>query len=251
MFSKPSALSVATGRLLVFISGSLGTLLLVFAAINDAILLHVKIGQWNLLWYAVVLGASFSIGKSMIPKSSSPYAGHARRNLAADMNSELERVAAHTHYFPDNWRGKGCDERTKKSFSAMFQYKAGHFAMEILSIIVAPVILCVSLPKCASGLCNFVRDSKVEVPGAGDVVGYSTFDFDLFEDDNWRGKGELSGDASGGPRQNTSEGKLDNGRPKTKHGKMENSFFNFKVRSPYYCICLYIGDNTNSLSPSD
>lgn len=231
MFSKPSALSIATGRLLVFISGSLGTLLLAFAAINDAILLHVKIGQWNLLWYAGVLGACFSVGKGLLPKSTSPYAGFHRRNLVQDMNLELETIATHTHYLPEDWRGKACEDRTKKVFSAMFQYKAGHFANEILSIVVAPLILCISLPRCAERLCNFVRDSKVEVVGIGDVVGFSTFDFDTFEDENWSGRGDSSEDMWDEPRQAGAESKLVNGRPKTKHGKMEKSFFNFKVIS--------------------
>jgi autophagy-related protein 9 len=231
MFSKPNALSIATGRLLVFVSGSLAALLLAFATINDAILLHVKIGQWNLLWYAGVLGASFSIGKSMLPKATNPYSGHFRRNLVNDMNLELEKVATHTHYLPDHWRGKACEDRTKKSFSSMFQYKAAHFATEVASIIVAPLILCVSLPRCADGLCSFVRDSKLEVMGVGDVVGYSTFDFDVFEDENWAENSDSNSDAWDQRRHGNADGKLENGRPRTKHGKMEKSFFNFKVCS--------------------
>ena len=55
--------------------------------------------------------------------------------------------------------------------------------MEVASIVVAPIILCVSLPRCAEEICKFVRESKVEVRGVGDVVGFSTFDFDSFEDE--------------------------------------------------------------------
>lgn len=219
MFNKPSPVKVAIGRLLVFVSGSLGTLLLAFAAINDAILLHVKLGNWNLLWYAGILGACFSIGKSMLPKSDSPYFGHARGNLINDMNLELEKLATHTHYFPDSWRGKAWDEKTKMAFAPMFQFKANHFAMEVLSIIAAPIILGISLPRCSDKLCRFVRDSKVEVPTVGDVVGYSTFDFDSFEDENWRNNGEL---------EQSSKRIEVNDRPKSRYGKMEKSFFNFK-----------------------
>ena len=220
MFSKPSPLAVAVGRILVFVSGSLGTLLLVFAAINDAILLHVKVGNWNLLWYAGVLGASFSIGKALLPKSNNPYVCHSRRNMMNNMSVELEKVASHTHFLPDSWRGKGWDDKTKKEFSAMFAYKAYHFAMEVASIVVAPIILSVSLPRCADEICQFVRESKVEVSGVGDVVGFSTFDFDSFEDENWSGKDEHS---------HPSDAATVNVRPKTKHGKMEKSFFNFKA----------------------
>lgn len=236
MFKKPNALLIASGRLLVFISGSLGTLLLTFAAINDAILLHVKIGNWNLLWFAGILGACFSIGKSLLPKATDAYSGHTRRNLVNDTNAEFEKIATHTHYLPDDWRGKACDDSTKKAFSTMFQYKAAHFAREVLSIVVAPLILSISLPKCADGLCRFVREAKIEVPGVGDVVGFSTFEFDVFEDEGWTGKGDSSHCALDKPLQAITESKLENGRPKTKHGKMEKSFFNFKViLNPLVC----------------
>ena len=42
---------------LVLVGGSLGAVLLVFAALNNVFLLHFKIGDWNLLvWYVGVLG---------------------------------------------------------------------------------------------------------------------------------------------------------------------------------------------------
>eukprot|EP00581_Thalassiosira_minuscula_P013305 CAMPEP_0183714190 /NCGR_PEP_ID=MMETSP0737-20130205/8809_1 /TAXON_ID=385413 /ORGANISM="Thalassiosira miniscula, Strain CCMP1093" /LENGTH=939 /DNA_ID=CAMNT_0025943095 /DNA_START=322 /DNA_END=3141 /DNA_ORIENTATION=- len=238
MFGRPSPFKVALGRLLVFVSGSLGTLLLAFAAMNDAILLHVKIGQWNLLWYAGVLGVCFSVGKGMIPKSTSPHFGHARRNLIDDMNSELEKLATHTHYLPDSWRGKGWHDRTKKAFAPMFQFKANHFAMEILSIMAAPLVLCVSLPRCAEKLCRFVRDSRVEVPGVGDMVGYSTFDFDSFEDENWRGRSHMDHSSKLSIRGGSSgDGTIKiNDRPKSRHGKMEKSFFNFKGCYPNWTM---------------
>ncbi len=228
MFGRPSSFKIAVGRLLVFVSGSLGTLLLTFAAINDAILLHVKIGQWNLLWFAGIVAACFSVGKGMLPAANNPHLGYARRNLKNDMNLELKRIATHTHYLPDSWRGKAADDKTKRLFSSMFQYKANHFAMEILSIMAAPLILCVSLPRCADKLCDFVRDSKVEVPSVGDVVGYSTFDFDSFEDENWRGKGELDCNSKISMRDTDALRQKANDRPKSRHGKMEKSFFNFK-----------------------
>lgn len=227
MFGRASPLKVAFGRLLVFVSGSLGTFLIALAAMNDAILLHVKIGQWNLLWYAGVLGVCFSVGKGLIPKATCPHFGHARRNLIKDMNREIENLATHTHYLPDEWRGRGWHDNTKKAFASLFQFKANHFANEIAAIVAAPLILCVSLPRCADKLCNFVRDSKVEVSGVGDMVGYSTFDFESFQDESWMGSKTSSCDSfkSGFGH-----------RPKSRHGKMEMSFFNFKGSYPNWAM---------------
>ncbi|KAL3811702.1 hypothetical protein ACHAXA_004068 [Cyclostephanos tholiformis] len=227
LFGRPSPFKVALARLLVFVSGSLGALLLAFATMNDAILLHVKIGDWNLLWYAGMLGACFSMGKGMLPKPTNPYFGHARRNLINDMNLELEKLATHTHFLPQTWRGRAADSRTKAAFSSMFKFKASLFVDEVLSIMAAPIILCVSLPRCADKLCDFVRDSKVEVPSLGDVVGYSTFDFDSFEDENWTGK-SLDQSSKLSIRDTGERLFKVNDRPKSRHGKMEKSFFNFK-----------------------
>lgn len=210
-------------------SGSLGTLLLCFAALNDAILLHVKIGQWNLLWFAGVLGVCFSVGKSMLPKPNSPYLS--RCNLVSELNAELENMASHTHYLPDSWKGKGYDEKIKSALVPMFQFKAQHFVNEVMSLMVAPIILCFSLPRCADRLCQFIRDSKAKVPGVGDVVGYSLFDFDLFEDENWQVA------SSHGRNEYPTISALDldeaaNFQFKTRHGKMEKSFYSFKHNYP-------------------
>jgi hypothetical protein len=77
---------------------------------------------------------------------------------------------------------------------------------------------------------------KAEVPGAGDVCGFATFNFDEFGDDNWEGKtmravrGNVSasvaelGDVEAALRLHP--------RPKAYHGKMEKSFFSFRSSHP-------------------
>lgn len=239
LFTKSPAVT-SLGRALVFISGSLGAVLLSFAAVNDSILLHVKLGQWNLLWYVGILGITFSIGKGMLPDSGvhPPYI----RNLFAEMDSALAKVASHTHFYPDFWKGRGWDSMTQQAISGMFQYKAKLFVSELLALIVAPVILGFSLPRCSEDICAFVQQTKVEVPGAGDVCGYSTFDFDTFEDENWEGRTlgvrttPMSGLQEGlQPPVNDSIPEPTirlSARPKTQHGKLEKSFFSFKAVHP-------------------
>jgi hypothetical protein len=58
--------------------------LFAFAAMNDAILLHVKVADWNLLWYAGVVGMAFSFGKAMIPNVDAQ--PHSSRNLFAEID---------------------------------------------------------------------------------------------------------------------------------------------------------------------
>ncbi len=250
------------GRILVFVGGSLGVVLLGFWAMNDAILLHVKIGNYNLLWFVGASAVIYSAGKSLIPNPQVhlPHS-YNTRNLHAEMASALATVATQTHYFPDSWKRRAWDKNTThKAFSAMFQYKAQLFVMEILSVMVAPYLLCVSLPASAQRICEFVLAVRTEVSGIGDVCGYGTFDFDKFGDENWEGRTmgpnannqgrqpsqaphdlhhplELSRMMSGAGSLSASIlqiGNVDHARnlyptPKARHGKMEKSFFNFKV----------------------
>jgi len=257
-----SAAMASLGRALVFVSGSLGAVLISFAAVNDSILLHVKIGQWNLLWYAGILGVVYSVGKGMLPNIDI-HPPHVH-NVYAEIENALGKVSTHTHYFPDIWKGRGWDSQTKKSFTEMFQFKAQLFALELLSVVLAPYILCISLPKCAGKLCHFVHKAKIEMPGAGDVCGHSSFNFDAFEDENWEGtkmgEGSLEDATDGGSDATTAAAdssaqhlpytrqrnpeirtKLKS-RPKTRQGKMEKSFFSFKAAHPNW-KCSSSGQN--------
>ena len=224
----PSSLLNSVGRVLVFLSGSLGAVCIALAAVNDAILLHVKLGHWNLLWYVGILGVAYSVGKGMLPTMT--VAERYRRNLFAEMDAALEKVTFHTHYYPEFWKKRGWDNIIKASFLELFQYKVQLFLMEVLSVIVAPIVLCISLPQCAIGICSFVDKIKIEVPGTGDHCGYGTFDFEFFKDESWDGQKMTTQDENENYDRAAIYEQLNSpNRPMAKHGKMEKSFFNFQV----------------------
>lgn len=228
-----SSLMTMAGRILAFVGGSFGVVLLVFAALNDAILFNVKIGDWNLLWYGGISGVVYSVGKSMLPNTEA----HPRfvRNLFVEMDAALEKVATHTHHFPDAWKGRGFDKQTYKAMSAMFKFKAQMFVFEVAAVVLAPYLLCISLPRCAEHICEFVMAVKAEVPGAGEVCGYASFDFDMFGDENFEGKTLGQTDPTGSlaasvlQTHDVEAAVKMHQKPKAWQGKMEKSFFNFKV----------------------
>lgn len=229
-----SEIVAAIGRILVFIGGSLGAVLFAFAAINDAILLHVKIADWNLLWYAGVFGMLYSGGKVMIPDAKAE--PKSARNLFAEIDQALMEVAKHTHHYPDTWKGRGWDQATYKIICSMFQYKSRLLISEIISLILAPYILCVSLAMCAETICEFVLATKTEIIGAGEVCGYATFDFDKFCDETWEGRTIRNEEPLVGSltesifqTRNVDEATRNFPKPKARHGKMEKSFFSFRV----------------------
>lgn len=238
----PNEMLALLGRVLVFFGGGLGTLLVAFAAINDAILLHVKIADWNLLWFAGISGVIYSIGKGMLPNLETER--KVARNLFSETDTALLNVSAHTHHFPDTWKGRGWEQSTQKAMSSMFKFKAQLFLMEVASIIVAPYILCVSLARCAGPICEFILATKTEVAGLGEVCGYATFDFDAFHDEAWEGRrmvnpsNTMAGSLAQSVLQtgNVEEARRNSPKPKTLHGKMEKSFFSFKASHPSW-VC--------------
>jgi Autophagy protein ATG9 len=239
-----SGTTAALGRVLVFMSGSVGAVLFLFAAINDAILLHVKIADWNLLWYAGVVGVVYSVGKSMVPSDESSLHPRSIRNLLAETDAALQNVATHTHYYLESWKGRGADPATLATITSMFKFKANLFAMEVLAVVVAPYILCVSLAQSSEPICEFVVAVKEEIVGAGEVCGFATFDFDKYADEAWEGKtmGPTAAVRESGPDHHPTlaesiayTGNVERAaeqlrKPKTRHGKMEKSFFSFMVR---------------------
>mmetsp|Transcript_28485 Transcript_28485/g.43067 ORF Transcript_28485/g.43067 Transcript_28485/m.43067 type:complete len:602 (-) Transcript_28485:264-2069(-) len=231
---RQSELVTTFGRILAFVGGSFGGVLLVFAAVNDAILLHVKLGNFNLLWFVGMMGILYSAGKSMLPNPDIHLRYH--RNLIEEMDDGLRSIAAHTHHYPEIWRGKGYDIKTRKIITSMFNNKAKIFLHELISLLAAPMVLCYYLPRCADNICEFVMTGKEEVPGVGDICGYATFDFDKFNDEEWEGKsmgrdrGNIARSVAELQDVETATRLLP--KPKAYHGKMEKSFFGFKGNNP-------------------
>jgi autophagy-related protein 9 len=239
----------ALGQICVFIGGSFGALILALAAMNDAILLHVKIGDWNLLWYGGMFGLLYSAGKAMIPKAVAQ--PKSARNLYAEMDAALAEVANHTHYYPEIWINRGWDQATYSAFSSLFQYKVRLFLNEIISMILAPYILYVSLADSSESICELILSCRAEMPGVGDVCGFATFDFSTFQDENTATSTaapavQIHGDQTThvddpivAMGQSLSESILQTGnveasiqqypKPKARYGKMRKSLATFQV----------------------
>ena len=228
----PSIVITSIGRLIVFLSGSLLASLFLFGSIDDSILLYVKFSNWNLLWYIGILGVIFSVGKSLIPDQEVHKAQY-HKNYFEEMNNALYRVASHTHYFPEKWKGMAWKRRTHKEFTSLFVHQSQLFVIEMLSVVLTPLVLCISLRKCAPEICDFIRRSRVDEVGIGEICGFSTFNFDLFKDRNWQGSTDIES-----PVIATNE--KANSRPRTNEGKTEKSFFSFKVRLKQFILPITI-----------
>jgi len=75
-----------------------------------------------------------------------------------------------------------------------------------------------------------VQKIKIEVPGTGDICGYSSFDLSTFEDEDW--EGGISVRRGGIGEVNAESKSKASTLPKARLGKLEKSFMNFTATHP-------------------
>ncbi|CAM9422454.1 unnamed protein product, partial [Heterosigma akashiwo] len=205
-FSSPLAQLAARG--VRFVSGALLTVLLLLTLIDDSIALHVKAFDHNLLWYMGVLGGAWAAAGA----AASP-AGRRRR----DPEETLRKAAAATHYFPARWAGRAHAPAVRREVARLFPPKAALLATELASLLFAPLILGVSLPRCAQRVVDFIESRTAETEGLGAVCAYGLFEFDKHGDPAYAAPAARGGGARG-------EG--------CREGKLEKSFVSFQAMHP-------------------
>ena len=141
LFSQSEIVS-AVARVCGFVSGSLIAVLFLFAAIDESILLHVKVADQNLLWYVGVLGIAFGASKGLLPDEKLHSTSHTL-NLVEEAEDKLMQVSSFTHYYPQKWRKKAFKQEVKTEFESFFVFKVHAFILEIFSVVCAPLVLMV------------------------------------------------------------------------------------------------------------
>ncbi|KAJ8600473.1 hypothetical protein CTAYLR_010244 [Chrysophaeum taylorii] len=213
MFPRPVLETVA--RTVAFFSGALvATLVALAAAVDDAVLLYVTVGDRNLLWYAGAASACLAVARSLGGASNADATPAGDKAADDDYEAAMAKVADFTHCFPEEWRAHCHTSDVRDAFARAFRYKFWLFADEIASVVLAPLVLCFSLPRCAPDVVHFIQENTVEVDGFGPVLGHSLFDFDRYGDPRYGGAP---------PGSDTHP---------TVSGKMEKSFLNFKLAHP-------------------
>lgn len=137
-----------------------------------------------------------------------------------DADEMMGRVSEHTHYFPESWREECASHAVRDEFLSIFKFKAQVFAEEVLVVLLAPYMLCKTLPEHSDRILAFIQQHTVNVEGLGGVCAFSLFDFKRYGDERYAAPSE--GEGTGG------QIKID----RTEQGKLEKSFLNFKMNHP-------------------
>jgi autophagy-related protein 9 len=214
-------------HLVRFLSGSLIAVMLLMTVLEDGVLLYVKLWDRNLLWYVGVLSAVYAFGRAAAPRRK-------ERVPAEAMEETLLELAAHTHYMPERWRGKSHRISVCREMGRLFQYKANLLLYELVGVLVAPMVLCVSLPRCALSIIDFIVDHTVELDGIGSVCSFSLFDFRRHGNEDYGAPPAAAPAPSSAPgAAGTSQAPTPRpARDTTEQGKMEKSFLNFQQNYP-------------------
>lgn len=192
-------------RFVAFITGAVVSILALASVIDPESFLAFEITpERTVLFYLGIFGTVWAVTRGMVPEE----------NVVFDPEFALNNVVEYTHYLPSHWQGRLHSNEVRAEFSQFYQMKVVIFLEEIISIILTPFILWISLPKCSDRIVDFFREFTIHVDGLGYVCSFAVFDF--------KKGGNITAQSNGGPTQELREEYYS-----TKDNKMLTSYYNF------------------------
>ncbi|KAG0240901.1 autophagy protein atg9 [Actinomortierella wolfii] len=204
----PKEKTILVARFVAFVSGAFAAVLALITIFDQDLLLGLEITpDRTVFFYLGLFGTIMAISRGMIPDETEAF----------DPEYLLEGVVEYTHYLPNEWRGKLHTDEVRREFASLFEYNVMMFVLEYLSLVLAPLVLAYSLPKCSDKVVDFFREFTVHVDGVGYVCSFAVFDFKR------HGNVKYGAPATAAAADE---------RFVSKEGKMEKSFINFKQNNP-------------------
>ncbi|KAG8529309.1 uncharacterized protein KY384_005945 [Bacidia gigantensis] len=164
----PKDKTIQISGLVAFVAGALTSVLAVASLIDPESFLSFEItSERTVLFYLGVFGSIWAIARGNMPEE----------NLVFDPEYALSNVTEYTHYMPQHWKGRLHTNEVRTEFAQLYRMKVLIFLEEIMSIILAPLVLWFSLTKCSDRLVDFFREFTIHVDGMGYVCSFAVFDF--------------------------------------------------------------------------
>ncbi|KNE59788.1 hypothetical protein AMAG_05249 [Allomyces macrogynus ATCC 38327] len=163
----PSERTSIIARLVSFLLGSVGGVMLVFTVLYPDLLLHLEITpeRTPVFWLGLI-GSVLAVTRGMrTPDAAAAY----------DPERRLHEVVAHTHYCPPRWSAKPYAESVRAEVAGLFPPRPALYVNELVGLFVAPLVLGWTLPMRARQVVDFLFDHTVYVPGLGYVYDGATF----------------------------------------------------------------------------
>ncbi|KAL8289837.1 hypothetical protein RB601_005664 [Gaeumannomyces tritici] len=197
----PKRKTEQVARTISFIAGSIVAVLAVATLFDSEMFLSFEITpDRTAVFYIGVLGAVWAAARGNVSDENEVY----------DPEYAMKSVIGYTHYEPDHWQDRLHSTEVKTEFAELYKPKPLIFLEEIISILLTPLVLLISLPKTSDQIIDFFREFTIHVDGLGYVCSFAVFDF-----------------KKGVENQKQPAADMRDGYYSTKHGKMAASFYGF------------------------
>lgn len=155
-------------RFVAFVSGAFAAVLALATLFDPELFLGFEVTPGrNAVFWLTVTGIIFGVAHGSLPDE----------NEVHDPVLHLKEVLMYTHYMPAHWKDRLHSNEVRSEFSTMFQMKAVIFLEEILSLIVAPLILWRNSTLQSERIIDFFREQTVHVEGIGYQCNFAVFGF--------------------------------------------------------------------------
>lgn len=161
-------INVITNQL-VFVAGTLLSVLIVITLFDERISLYVKLMERNLLWYVAILTSMIAICKVFFVTPDSKSKTH---------NEIMKDISRYTHYYPKKWKGSVHTRKTYDSFRKLYTYKVMALVKELLGVILVPVIMIFYMPKNMNIVLQYIEDITIYHSKLGHICKYGNFELD-------------------------------------------------------------------------
>ncbi|EME42054.1 hypothetical protein DOTSEDRAFT_72973 [Dothistroma septosporum NZE10] len=155
-------------RFIAFVSGAIAAVLALATLFDPELFLGFEVtpGRTAVFWLTLT-GVIFGVANGALPDE----------NEVHDPVLHLREVLLYTHYMPAHWKHRLHSNEVRSEFSAMYQMKVLIFIEEILSLIVAPIILWRNAGSRCERIVDFFREQTVHVEGIGNQCNFAVFGF--------------------------------------------------------------------------
>jgi autophagy-related protein 9 len=214
----PKVKTEQIARTVAFIAGSLATVLAIASLIDPELFLGFEVTRdRTVLFYLGIFTTVWAVARGNISEE----------NTVFEPEFALRNVINYTHYEPDHWHDCLHSFDVKREFSELYKVKLMIFVEEVVSILLTPLILFVSLPSCSDQIVDFFREFTIHVDGLGYVCSFAEFDFKRGVGVSKKPSDGAMGGTTGGGAGAGAGADLRDDYYSTKHGKMAASYYGF------------------------
>ncbi|KAJ9456952.1 Autophagy-related protein 9 [Diplonema papillatum] len=178
--------------------------MIVLSLLNDSSLVHVSFADKPLLWWISILTPVVVVATAVNRDHE------LKQGEIFDPVLGFEAISNSTHWRPVGYKDRTRHIQTYREFIKLFPWTLRYYAEEAMFPITTPLLLLFYVLPNIERFVELISRCTVSVPGVGDVLCFSTFDFDEY------GSGEY-----GCGRGRSPEAQF------CREGKMEKSFLNF------------------------